>query len=125
MGGGLSVISEHSTGSTFTLHLQIAKGEETIRGTLLLPRLHRNPMNGHILFVEDEEELCSLGDRLRSEGYVVDIACTDIPRFEKPRSPFDLIVLRLTSLPYRNPFDLVHTTYVVPALRSYPLLTRA
>jgi signal transduction histidine kinase len=35
MGGGLSVISEHSTGSTFTLHLQIAKGEETIRGTLL------------------------------------------------------------------------------------------
>ena len=35
MGGGLSVTSEHSAGSTFTLHLQIAKGEETIRGTLL------------------------------------------------------------------------------------------
>ncbi len=35
MGGGLSVVSEHLAGSTFTLHLQIAKGEETIRGTLL------------------------------------------------------------------------------------------
>lgn len=35
MGGGLSAVSEHSAGSTFTLHLQIAKGEEPIRGTLL------------------------------------------------------------------------------------------
>lgn len=32
MGGRLSVVSELSVGSTFTLHLQIAKGEEALRG---------------------------------------------------------------------------------------------
>jgi len=64
-------------------------------------------MNGHILFVEDEEELClTLGDRLRSEGYVVDIACDGIAGFEKAtKFPFDLIVLDVM-LPYRNGFDL-------------------
>lgn len=32
MGGALSVVSERSIGTTFTLHLQIAKGEDTVRG---------------------------------------------------------------------------------------------
>ena len=32
MGGGLSVVSERSIGSTFTLHLQIAKGEGAAKG---------------------------------------------------------------------------------------------
>lgn len=32
MGGGLSVVSERSVGSTFTLHLQIAKGEDAVKG---------------------------------------------------------------------------------------------
>ena len=32
MGGGLSVVSGHSIGSTFTLHLQIAKGEDAVKG---------------------------------------------------------------------------------------------
>lgn len=64
-------------------------------------------MNGHILFVEDEEELClTLGDRLRSEGYVVDIACDGKAGFQKAtKFPFDLIILDVM-LPYRNGFDL-------------------
>jgi signal transduction histidine kinase len=32
MGGKLSVVSELSVGSTFTLHLQIAKGQDTLKG---------------------------------------------------------------------------------------------
>jgi signal transduction histidine kinase len=34
MGGGLSVVSEQSVGSTFTLHLRIAKGVETFKEAL-------------------------------------------------------------------------------------------
>lgn len=64
-------------------------------------------MNEHILFVEDEEELCvTLGDRLRSEGYVVDIAMDGRAGFEKATEyPFDLIILDVM-LPNRNGFDL-------------------
>jgi two-component system alkaline phosphatase synthesis response regulator PhoP len=64
-------------------------------------------MNEHILFVEDEEELCvTLGDRFRSEGYVVDIAMDGRVGFEKAtKHPFDLIILDVM-LPYRNGFDL-------------------
>lgn len=64
-------------------------------------------MNEHILFVEDEEELCvTLGDRLRSEGYVVDIAMDGKDGFAKAtKHPFDLIILDVM-LPYRNGFDL-------------------
>lgn len=64
-------------------------------------------MNEHILFVEDEEELCmTLGDRLRSDGYVVDIATDGKIGFEKAtKHPFDLIILDVM-LPYRNGFDL-------------------
>lgn len=64
-------------------------------------------MNEHILFVEDEEELCmTLGDRLRSEGYVVDIATDGQAGFEKAtQSPFDLIILDIM-LPLRSGFDL-------------------
>jgi signal transduction histidine kinase len=35
MGGKLSVVSELSVGSTFTLHLQVAKGQETLKGTVI------------------------------------------------------------------------------------------
>ena len=64
-------------------------------------------MNEHILFVEDEEELClTLGDRLRSEGYVVDMAMDGRAGFEKATAtPFDLIILDVM-LPLRNGFDL-------------------
>jgi two-component system alkaline phosphatase synthesis response regulator PhoP len=64
-------------------------------------------MNGHILFVEDEQELClTLGDRLRSEGYVVEFAFDGKVGFEKATNfPFDLIILDVM-LPYRNGFDL-------------------
>ncbi len=64
-------------------------------------------MNEHILFVEDEEELClTLGDRLRSEGYVVDIANDGLAGLEKARRiPFDLIILDVM-LPRRSGFDV-------------------
>lgn len=64
-------------------------------------------MNEHILYVEDEEELCvTLGDRLRSEGYVVDIAMDGRAGFDKAtKYPFDLIILDVM-LPHRNGFDL-------------------
>jgi two-component system, OmpR family, alkaline phosphatase synthesis response regulator PhoP len=64
-------------------------------------------MNEHILIIEDEEELCvTLGDRLRSEGYVVDIAFDGRSGMEKAvKLPFDLIILDIM-LPFRNGFDL-------------------
>ena len=64
-------------------------------------------MNEHILIIEDEEELCmTLGDRLRSEGYVVDVAVDGRSGFEKATLlPFDLIILDIM-LPLRNGFDL-------------------
>jgi two-component system alkaline phosphatase synthesis response regulator PhoP len=64
-------------------------------------------MNEHILIIEDEEELClTLGDRLRSEGYTVDIAADGRSGFEKAtRLPFDLIILDIM-LPLRSGFDL-------------------
>ncbi len=64
-------------------------------------------MNEHILFVEDEQELClTLGDRLRSEGYMVDIATDGIAGLEKATNPdFDLIILDVM-LPSRSGFDI-------------------
>ena len=64
-------------------------------------------MNEHILIVEDEEELCmTLGDRLRSEGYAVDVALDGKSGFEKMnQSPFDLVILDLM-LPMRSGLDL-------------------
>lgn len=64
-------------------------------------------MNEQILFVEDEEELClTLGDRLRSEGYLVEIAKDGIAALEKARIlPFDLIILDVM-LPLRSGFDV-------------------
>ena len=64
-------------------------------------------MNEHILIVEDEEELCmTLGDRLRSEGYAVDVAFDGRSGFEKMnQAPFDLVILDLM-LPMRSGLDL-------------------
>lgn len=64
-------------------------------------------MNENILLVEDEEALqMTLGDRLRSEGYVVDFATDGDQGFDKAtRLPFDLIILDIM-LPNRNGFDL-------------------
>ena len=64
-------------------------------------------MNENILLVEDEEALhMTLGDRLRSEGYVVDFAADGDQGFDKAtRLPFDLIILDIM-LPRRNGFDL-------------------
>ena len=64
-------------------------------------------MNQNILIVEDEEELClTLGDRLRSEGYCVDIAVEGKAGLEKATHlPFDLIVLDIM-MPFRSGLDI-------------------
>jgi two-component system, OmpR family, alkaline phosphatase synthesis response regulator PhoP len=64
-------------------------------------------MNESILIVEDEEALrMTLGDRLRSTGYVVDFASDGEEGFEKSTQlPFDLIILDIM-LPRRNGLDL-------------------
>ena len=64
-------------------------------------------MSGHILIVEDEQELCmTLGDRLRSEGYAVDCAFDGKSGFEKMnQASFDLVILDIM-LPMRSGLDL-------------------
>ncbi len=64
-------------------------------------------MNANILIVEDEQELCmTLGDRLRSEGYVVDFAFDGKDGLDKATHlPFDLIILDIM-LPFRSGLDL-------------------
>jgi two-component system alkaline phosphatase synthesis response regulator PhoP len=64
-------------------------------------------MNESILIVEDEQELClTLGDRLRSEGYVVDFAADGKAGLDKAtRLSFDLIILDIM-LPFRSGLDL-------------------
>ena len=64
-------------------------------------------MKRKILLVEDEEELCiTLGDRLRSEGYAVEIAGNARSGLEKASSKScDLIILDLM-LPQGNGFDV-------------------
>lgn len=64
-------------------------------------------MNEHILLVEDEQALClTLGDRLRTEGYHVEIAADGKDGLEKATQlPFDLMILDIM-LPYRSGLDL-------------------
>ena len=64
-------------------------------------------MNANILIVEDQQELClTLGDRLRSEGYVVDFAFEGKTGLEKVTTlPFDLLILDIM-LPGRSGLDL-------------------
>jgi two-component system alkaline phosphatase synthesis response regulator PhoP len=63
-------------------------------------------MNESILLIEDDEALrMTLGDRLRSEGYVVDFAGDEELGFEKAtRLPFDLVILDIM-LPRSNGLD--------------------
>jgi two-component system alkaline phosphatase synthesis response regulator PhoP len=64
-------------------------------------------MHESILLVEDEQALrTTLGDRLRSEGYVVDTAVDGIEGLDKAANqPFDLIILDLM-LPRRSGLDV-------------------
>src|ERR1700747_472704 len=64
-------------------------------------------MNENILLVEDEEALrMTLRDRLKSEGYVVDLAGDGEQGYEKAtRLPFDLIILDIM-LPRCNGLDV-------------------
>jgi len=78
-------------------------------------------MRKHILMVEDEEELClTLGDRLRSEGYVVDIAMDGKTGMEKAKGEsFDLIILDIM-LPHRSGLELC--TEIRRAGQNTPIL---
>jgi two-component system alkaline phosphatase synthesis response regulator PhoP len=60
-------------------------------------------MRPSVLFVEDEEALrMTVGDRLRSEGYIVDFAVDGDEGLEKATQlPFDLIILDIM-LPHRD-----------------------
>jgi len=64
-------------------------------------------MNENILLVEDEEALrMTLGDRLRSEGYVVDLACDGEQGLDKATGmPYDLIIMDIM-LPNRSGLDV-------------------
>jgi two-component system, OmpR family, alkaline phosphatase synthesis response regulator PhoP len=64
-------------------------------------------MNKSILIIEDEEGLrMTLSDRLRSEGYVVDLAADGLDGLKKATSlTFDLIVLDIM-LPHRSGVDV-------------------
>ncbi len=64
-------------------------------------------MKEKILLVEDDDSLITtLGDRLRGERYVVDIAKDAEEGLEKINgSPFDLFIIDVM-LPYRSGFDL-------------------
>jgi DNA-binding response OmpR family regulator len=64
-------------------------------------------MKENILIVEDEEALrMTLGDRLKSEGYMVDFAVDGEEGMEKATQlPFDLIILDIM-LPRRSGLDL-------------------
>ena len=64
-------------------------------------------MNEKILIVEDEQELClTLGDRLRSEGYIVDFAFDGVIGLERAtQGIFDLIILDIM-LPFRSGLDV-------------------
>jgi two-component system, OmpR family, alkaline phosphatase synthesis response regulator PhoP len=64
-------------------------------------------MNESILIVEDEAALrATLSDRLRGEGYKIDIAVDGNEAFEKAANlPFDLIILDLM-LPLRSGLDV-------------------
>ena len=64
-------------------------------------------MNEKVLIVEDEQELCfTLGDRLSSEGYVLEFAGDGEAGLKKAISqPFDLIILDIM-LPLRSGLDV-------------------
>ncbi len=78
-------------------------------------------MHDNVLLVEDEEALrMTVGDRLRSDGYVVEYATNGDEAFEKAtRLPFDLIILDIM-LPRRDGFavcrDIRQSGLITPIL---------
>jgi two-component system alkaline phosphatase synthesis response regulator PhoP len=78
-------------------------------------------MKENILIVEDEQELCmTLGDRLRSEGYIVEFAVDGRSGLEKAKQcTFDLIILDIM-LPFCSGLDIC--TDIRRAGRDTPIL---
>jgi two-component system, OmpR family, alkaline phosphatase synthesis response regulator PhoP len=81
-------------------------------------------MNESILLIEDEEGLrMTVGDRLRSEGYVVDFAVDGKEGLNKATNlPFDLIILDIM-LPHRSGLDVCHDVRVAGLATPILLLT--
>ncbi len=81
-------------------------------------------MNESILLVEDEEGLrMTLSDRLRSEGYVVDIAADGAEGLSKATGlPFDLIILDIM-LPHRSGLDICREIRIAGLATPVLLLT--
>src|ERR1700751_2146800 len=77
-----------------------------------------------ILLIEDEEGLrMTLSDRLRSEGYVVELAVDGKEGLNKATSlPFDLIILDIM-LPHRSGLDVCHDVRVAGLATPILLLT--
>jgi two-component system alkaline phosphatase synthesis response regulator PhoP len=81
-------------------------------------------MRPSVLFVEDEEALrMTVGDRLRSEGYIVDIAADGDEGLEKATHlPFDLIILDLM-LPRRDGLSICHDLRAAGLITPLLMLT--
>ena len=81
-------------------------------------------MNENILLVEDEEALqMALADRLRSEGYGVDVASDGIMAYQHATSKtYDLIILDIM-LPGRNGLDVCRDTRLAGVGTPILLLT--
>jgi DNA-binding response OmpR family regulator len=81
-------------------------------------------MNESILLIEDEEGLrMTVGDRLRSEGYVVDFAVDGKEGLNKATNlPFDLIILDIM-LPHRSGLDVCNDVRVAGLATPILLLT--
>jgi two-component system alkaline phosphatase synthesis response regulator PhoP len=81
-------------------------------------------MDERILLIEDEEDLrMTLSDRLRSEGYVVDVAADGKEGLNKATSlPFDLIILDIM-LPHRSGLDVCHDVRAAGLATPILLLT--
>lgn len=95
-----------------------------VSGALVSQTWVGHAMRRNILLVDDEEALrITLSDRLRDEGYVVDLATDGNSGFEKATTfPFDLIVLDIL-LPGRNGLNLCRDIRVVGLRTPILMLT--
>ncbi|MGE4470610.1 MAG: transporter substrate-binding domain-containing protein [Desulfovibrio sp.] len=93
MGGGIHVTTREGQGTTFVIYLpevRPAAGQER------LPRQESVSGQGHVLFVDDEEDMVRVGEQILSDlGYTV-TGLTDsreaLKRFQDAPESFDLLI---------------------------------